>query len=261
MKTTTATINNKTNTPTVSPSTEKALIPFAYIKDQITKAIKIDLSESVATVSISADQRIEKAFTALSDDEKKIIKSAVSAEIKDQIKKAHETAYKSDPLKAVSFGLVSFTIPAPYGKGKPDTMQISCKAYLSTENRSAYDTYVFILNRIFAFALNRSSGNTLDFLDKERREIKFFLDKSFKLFTNSPIRANEKDATTILHSGVDHKKGKFQTKKETALQLEIETILRHKIAGSDYLISLVSENKNTDKTVPVAIEFQAPANY
>ena len=257
MTTTTA---KKATIPAVS-TTEKALIPFSTIKDQITKAVKATLSESLATVSIPVSQRIEKAFTALSDDEKSLIKSAVTAQVKDQIKQAHEKAYKSDPLKAVSFGLVSFTIPAPYGKGKPDTMQISCKTYLSTENKSAYDTYIFTLNRIFAFALNRSAGNSLDFLDKERREIKFFLDKAFKLFTDSPIRANEKDAMTILHSGVDHKKGKFQTKKETALQLEIETILRHKIAGSEYLISLVSENKKLDKTIPEAIEFQAPANY
>lgn len=220
-------------------------------------ALSVSLKDGKALVSMTVSQNDETAFNAFSDDEKEVIRTAILRKVKQLINTQALTIYKDNPLKAVSACFIPFTIPAPYGTGKPAIFTLACRQFLDAEKQSNYDTYALSMNRLFAWYAGRKPTEQA----KVRKDIKYFLDQSFKLFTNDPIRANEKDVDLLIQSSINVRAGKAQTFKESQVHSKIEFVLNSKVNNTPYLIELVSKTKDYNRTVPDAVEFKAPANY
>lgn len=219
--------------------------------------LSVSLKDGKALVSMIVSPDDENAFTAFSDDEKKVIRTAILRKVKDLINVQALALYKNNPLKAVSACFIPFTIPAPYGTGKSAIFTLACRQFLDAEKQSNYDTYALSMNRLFAWYAGRKPTEQM----KVRKDIKYFLDQSFKLFTAENIRANEKDVDLLIQSSINVRAGKAQTFKENQVQGKIEFVLNSKVNNTPYLIELVSKTKDYNRIIPDAVEFKAPAKY
>lgn len=223
----------------------------------VDTVLSVSLKDGKALVSMTVSPDDENAFAAFSDDEKKVIRTAILRKVKQLINVQALALYKNNPLKAVSACFIPFTIPAPYGTGKPAIFSLACRQFLDAEKQSNYDTYALSMNRLFAWYAGRKPTEQA----KVRKDIKYFLDQSFKLFTAENIRANEKDVDLLIQSSINVRAGKAQTFKENQVQGKIEFVLNSKVNNTPYLIELVSKTKDYNRIVPDAVEFKAPAKY
>ena len=230
---------------------------FSTYKESVLSALilSIDNEKNAATVSIDETKRnnLETNFSKLSDDEKEIIRKAVSSTVKERINVSLAKQYKDDPLLAVSHCFTTYSIPEPFGTGKQQTFTLSCRQFLSPESQKEYDNIALSLNRLFAYMVGKDEKQkTL-----ARKDIKFFVTRAFTLFTSNNIRCNEKDLDLFIQSSISIRSGKSTTYREPQLQLKIEFVLHNKCNNTDYLVELLSKNKDFNRIVPEAVEFVA----